>query len=321
MDLYVFGAGASAAEGAPTTQDFLARAYEYLAPDFDPQVAEVWRFLEQVFEVPVEGPHSFAHLPPLDEVISLIDWCLHADQGLGPAYGPAELARVRRGMEHLLCAALDAAQDRRASSAAHSGPHARFARALAQREPGSFVLLSLNYDTLLDDALAGAGLAPDYGLDGEGKGGALLLKLHGSLNWAHCQACDHLEVAREQVAHRLPRVAGLACGRCGNPRLAGVVISPTLMKRYTPPPLGRVFDRALQAVRQARRITFVGYSLPPADVAIHQLIRRGLLSRPGAEPPAITVINHRRSRTLVDRFTRLFGPRVRFDFSGFRGQL
>lgn len=323
MDLYIFGAGASAAEGAPVTRNFLARAYASLAPDFDPQVAEVWRFLETTFQVAIHGPESFTYLPALDEVISLVDWSLHVDQGLGSAYGPAELARVRRAMEHLLCAALDAAQDRQATNP--DSPHARFARALAHRPPGSFALLSLNYDTLLDDALWATGLAPNYGLDNgphsNSERGPLLLKLHGSLNWALCHACDQVEVAREQVAHLLPWVSGLACSRCGSRELSGVIISPTWLKRYTPAPLSRVFDRALQVIRQARRIRFVGYSLPPADVAIHQLIRRGLLARRGAEPPIFEVINHRPSVGVVSRFRQILGPDVRFDFSGFHGQV
>ncbi|MFZ5828014.1 MAG: hypothetical protein ACOY94_27225 [Bacillota bacterium] len=317
MDLYIFGAGASAAEGAPATRDLFAKAFGYLSPAFDDRVALVWRFLEAVFEAPVDRPDAFAALPPVDEVISLVDWSLHVDQGLGE-YDPARLYQVRRAIEHLLCATLDAAQDR--CPRPEEGPHARFARALADRPPGSYALLSLNYDTLLDDALLAAGLRPDYGLD-RPTGGPLLLKLHGSLNWAHCAACDQIEVAREQVAHLLPRVAGLSCSRCGSRRLTGVIISPTWLKRYTLPPLARVCDLALQTVRGARRIVFAGYSLPPADVAIHQLIRRGLLTRLHRERPEIEVINHRPSAQVTERFTRLFGPDVRFDFSGFRGQV
>ncbi len=318
MDLYLFGAGASAAEGAPATRDLFPMAYRDLGPRFDPRVAEVWEFLEAVFQRPVDGPDAFQHLPSLDEVISLVDWSLHVDQGLGPEYDPHRLYRIRQALEHLVCSVLDAVRDRRRPA---DGPHARFARALAARSPGSYALLSLNYDTLLDDALRAAGLSPDYGLEpGESPAGPLLLKLHGSLNWVHCPACDQIAVLREQVAHLLPRSAGLACGRCGSRRLAGVVISPTWLKRYSPGRLTRVFEHALEAVRRARRIVIIGYSMPPADVAVHHLLRRGLLTRPQPEPPKVAVITRRPSETVVDRFRRLFGPDVDFDFSGFRGQ-
>lgn len=316
MDLYLFGAGASAAEGAPATRDLFAMAYRDLGPPFDEQVQAVWDFLAAVFGRQVDGPAAFDHLPPLDQVISLVDWSLHADQGLGPAYDPPRLYRVRQALEHLVCSVLDAAQDRRPGD----GPYARFVRALAGRPPGSYVLLSLNYDTLLDDALRVAGLTPDYGLGPADGSGPLLLKLHGSLNWAHCPACDHIAVVREQVAHLLPRPAGLSCSRCGSRRLAGVVISPTWLKRSLPAPLSRVFAQALEAVRRAERIVFIGYSLPPADLAVQHLLLRGLLTRKGAAPPRVEVITRRPSEATIDRFRRLFGPGVAFDCTGFRGQ-
>jgi len=318
MDVYLFGAGASAAEGAPATRDLFPMAYRDLGPPFDEQVQAVWDFLAAVFARPVDGPAAFDHLPPLDQVISLVDWSLHMDQGLGPTYDPPRLYRVRQALEHLVCSVLNAAQERRRTG---DGPYARFAHALAGRPPGSCVLLSLNYDTLLDEALRLAGLPPDYGLGPAAGGGPLLLKLHGSLNWAHCPACDHIAVVRKQVAHLLPRPAALACGRCGNRRLAAVVISPTWLKRSFPAPLSRIFAQALEAVRRAERIVIIGYSLPPADLAVQHLLLRGLLTRARQGPPRVEVVTHRPSRATAERFRRLLGPAVTFDCTGFRGQI
>ncbi|HLN64800.1 MAG TPA: SIR2 family protein [Symbiobacteriaceae bacterium] len=317
MNVYFFGAGASAAEGAPATRDFFAQAWRLLGPAFDDRVVEVWQFLEYVFGAPVAGPASFDLVPAVDEVISLVDWSLHVNQGLGQRYDPPRLYQIRRHLEHLLCATLDAALERR--NHRPEGPHARFARQLAaQGRPGDYALLSLNYDTLLDDALRDAGLAPDYGF-GERKAGPLLAKLHGSLNWAVCPACG------------LVAVGARACQRCDNRRLHGLIISPTLIKSYEGAHLQQIWDRALACVQQADRLLFVGYSLPEADVAVYHLIRRGLLA--GRRPcPPVTVINHTDStwsegertlhqRSVMARFTRLFGPGVTFDFSGFHGQV
>ena len=317
MNVYFFGAGASAAEGAPATRDFLAQAWRLLGPAFDDRVTEVWQFLAYVFGVPVTGPDSFDLVPAVDEVISLVDWSLHANRGLGQRYDPPRLYQVRRHLEHLLCTTLDTAleqHDRRTR-----GPHARFARQLAaQGRPGDYALVSLNYDTLLDDALMDAGLAPDYAL-GDQRQGVILAKLHGSLNWVVCHACG------------LVAVGARACRRCGNRRLHGLIISPTLIKSYEGAHLQPVWDRALACVQQADRLTFVGYSLPEADVAVYHLIRRGLLA--GRRPcPPVTVINHTNPawseseralhhRAVTARFTRLFGPGVTFDFSGFHGQV
>lgn len=330
MDVYLFGAGASAAEGAPAIADFLARAWELLGPEFDDRVRATWRFLETVFRTPVSGPESFRLMPGVDEIISLVDWSLQVNQGLGYQYDPPRLYQVRRDLEHLLAATLDAAlQDRFREG---DGPHARFVRSLlAAREPEAFALLSLNYDTLLDDALMGAGAGPDYGL-GRRRGGPFLAKLHGSLNWALCPACGHINVADEKVAHLLPYVEGLACRRCGNERLNGLIVSPTWLKNYEGFRLQHVWDQALEYLQQADRVVFVGYSMPPADIAVYQLIRRALLSGRHRDCPEILVINHRgegddpaaarlHEAALAERFTRLFGHCVRFDFSGFHGQI
>lgn len=333
MDVYIFGAGASAAEGAPATQDFFVQAWHLLGHSFDDSVRAVWRFLADVFRAPLTGPEDFAFLPAVDEVFSLVDWSLHVNQGLGPAYPPPRLYQVKRDLERLLCATLDAAVESRAGRSL--GPHARFVRTLLERPPeAAYSLLSLNYDTLLDDALVDAGVSPDYGfrdLDLAARRGPFLAKLHGSLNWAVCPACDQIAIADEKIAHLLPRVEGLLCSRCGNERLDGVIITPTWLKSYSRSQLLHIWDLALECIQQARRIIFVGYSMPPADVAIYQLLRRGLLARRGAAWPIIEVINHHQSGSSPEerrrheeevsgRFTRLFGREVRFDFSGFRGQ-
>ncbi|HEY3365497.1 MAG TPA: hypothetical protein VGK74_10630 [Symbiobacteriaceae bacterium] len=329
MDVYIFGAGASAAEGAPAVKDFLARGWELLAPDFDDRIRAVWRFLETIFRTPVTGPEAFAFMPAVDELISLVDWSLHVNQGLGFQYDPPRLYQVRRDLEHLLSATLDAALQNRFRES--SGPHARFVRALLDAaRPGEFALLSLNYDTLLDDALLGQGAVPNYGLD-PGRQGPFLGKLHGSLNWALCPACSHITVADEKVAHLLPYVEGLSCRRCGNERLNGLIVSPTWLKNYEGFRLQHIWDQALEWLQRADRIVFVGYSVPPADVAIYQLIRRALLAGRHRGWTHVDVINHRpegdpvaahlHEQAVVERFTHLFGRAVKFDFSGFHGQI
>lgn len=320
MEIYIFGAGASAAEGAPATQDFLVRAWELLGPEFDQRIRAVWRFLEAIFCVPVTGPDSFSRLPAVDEVISLVDWSLHENQGLGYHYDPARLFRVRRDLEHLLCATLDAALDSRSHQA-----HTRFVQNLITHSRHSpFALISLNYDTLLDSALSAAGLTPDYGL-GERRPGPFLAKLHGSLNWGLCPACSQITVTRTP--------ATAACSRCANRRLHGLIISPTLIKSYRGAHLQQIWAMAQACIQQAERIVFAGYSMPAADIAIYHLLQRGMLAAGEGRPrPAVHVINHTdpnwsaAERTLHEkgvtaRFTRLFGPHVTFDFTGFHGQV
>lgn len=320
---YIFGAGASAAEGLPGTDGLFAQAFEVLGPQFDRSVRRVWTFLERVFGIRIDGADSFRGLPSVDEVISLVDHCVAEGQGLGHSYGPARLGRVKLALQHLLCATLDAAGD---GAPTHTGPYRRFVEHLAGR--GAPVgLISLNYDTLLDRAVASAGLGPDYGFDRpDWRPDAhtlVLAKLHGSLNWALCPACDRIEVLRGRAT-----MGQVTCSGCGNPRLQELIVTPSLHKRYTSVQLKHVWSLAFDMLRQAERIVFVGYSLPAADMPVLHLILRAMLLQPAR--PAIEVINHGasavaaveagRQRQVRQRFHRFFGPDVRFDFSGFHGQ-
>lgn len=323
MDVYIFGAGASAAEGAPATGQFLLTAWRLLGNQSDPRIGVVWRFLEGLSGRRIMDEGCFEHLPTVDQLFSLVDWSLHADLGLGPDLDPARLRQVRRDLEHLVAATLEASL--RQSGARDAGAHRRLAGALALRSPDRpYALISLNYDTLLDDALRSGVAPPDYGFDqpgcGEGGGkGPLLLKLHGSLNWVHCKACDRVGVTKGDVAHLLPGRRTLTCSQCGSTRLDGLLVSPTMLRHGLPHPLQSVWERAFQTLRRADRLVFVGYSLPAADVAVLHLIQRALLTRCGQARPAIEVINH--SDRTVSHFRRLFGPEIRFDLSGFRGQV
>jgi hypothetical protein len=352
-DIYLFGAGASAAEGAPATSDLLPEAWRLCRGRPDPATLRIWRFLSAVWGQPISTPADFAHLPHIDEVVSLIDWSLQMEQGLGPDYGLRELWGLRQDLTYLIEQTLGAAMAR--GLPAPGGPHERFVGGLVspfgEKPPFGdkvrpVVLFSLNYDTLLDRALKGAGLEPDYGfgrLDlGERRSnlptGAPspspapntipLLKLHGSLNWARCPACDHVEV----LAHPLdPQTGSPSCSRCGCPSLDRLIISPTWLKRYTATQLRHVWDLALEALQFAESLTFIGYSLPPNDVAVAQFLRRALLLRPAGRPLAIRVLNHsqpgtaeaqhQRRRALAERFIRHFGPTVTFNWDGFRGRI
>ena len=334
MEVYVFGAGASAAEGAPATGDLFPRAWALLGAEQDRRIAAVWEFLEAVFGVRIESAASFRNLPAVDDVISLVDWSLQTHQGLGHRYDPPRLHQVRRDLEHLVQETLRASL--RLAVRRRGGPHVRFVRRLVARGAVAHcALISLNYDTLLDQALARAGLMPDYGLPGceSAGGGPLLAKLHGSLNWSFCPACGRVAAPDQPAAVGGTEGAGglNRCLRCANPRLRGLIISPTVHKSYPAAGLQHVWDRALEAIQLADRITFVGYSMPQADLPVYHLVCRGLLTRRRGGRPAIRVINHHRSdlspgqrrlerKALMDRYHRLFGPSVAFDFSGFHGQ-
>ena len=150
--------------------------------------------------------------------------------------------------------------------------------AIANRLYVGDVVISLNYDCVIDDALrrnAGFRFDPDrggYGLDvasgadlwrrsGRGKraqGSIQLLKLHGSLNWSGPAVPLRLRSDPYQ------------------PVANGVIAPPLTNKPVTDPPLSELWRKARTIVGRMRRLVLVGYSMPAADGLVRALLATDL---------------------------------------------
>lgn len=142
------------------------------------------------------------------------------------------------------------------------------------------VVISLNYDCVMDDALrehAGLRFDPDrggYGVavasgadqwrrSGRGKraqGSIQLLKLHGSLNWRGPAVPLNLRADPYQLVAN------------------GVIAPPLTNKPVTDPPLSELWRKARTIVGRMRRLVLVGYSMPAADGLVRTLLATDLSS-------------------------------------------
>lgn len=328
--VYIMGAGASQPEGAPVVIDFLPTAWDLceqglFAVEDRERVERAWEFLRQVYRKPVVGRESFSRLSTLDDVLSLIDFSLQAEQGLHADYGPQQLYDIRTDFYYLISATLAIVLKDKGQL------HYRFIdNILSQLRLGDRVtFISLNYDLLLDAAIVDHGYALDYGLGRAGgpwhqERALALLKLHGSLNWGICPVCDHIEYRADRVQPLLPK--GLDCSLCRCPIRQGVVITPTLLKTYNATELKNIWPLACRAVQQATKLVFVGYSLSPADVPFLQLLQRGLNSRLNQQaPPELHFVtsapDSARQEAFSDRIGRVLDGPFFIDFGGFHGQI
>jgi hypothetical protein len=189
--------------------------------------------------------------------------------------------------------------------------------ALARRLGTIDTVISLNYDCLMDQALrehAGARFSAErlgYGVPiasgasawaGSARGrvpnGSIsLLKLHGSLNWDSAAAPLRLRASVYE------------------PVAAGVIQPPLTNKPIREEPFQSVWKRARTAVRSARRLILVGYSMPVADGLVRSLLSTDLQSVLRevviVEPSDDTRDRH------VEFFTRLADSSKVFVFSTF----
>ena len=172
-------------------------------------------------------------------------------------------------------------------------------------------IISLNWDILLDNALNEALKAKDVGLVGGDyapfgvvdyccyisslnahesrirtglwslgcKGyNVKLLKIHGSMNWLQCPNCQQLFVGFDDklIVPNFP--APKPCRHCqkqGNTSyLRGSLVMPTFLKDLTNFQIKLIWQNAGVEIMEARKLVFVGYSLPHADFEFRQLLSR-----------------------------------------------
>ena len=186
-------------------------------------------------------------------------------------------------------------------------------------------VVTFNYDVMLDYAMRFQGMGPEYWVT-PARPGFLLLKLHGSTNWAVCGECK----ADLQVVSISPVAEGYSlrplfpgdvgsiefamatsvlpktkCARCQKTEvLEPFIIPPTWSKRVAKSPLVRVWTSAVQALKSASQIVVVGYSLPNTDTFFQYLLTLGLASNPQLQ--RVVVVDVDRTEGFQERYRRVF---------------
>ncbi len=206
-----------------------------------------------------------------------------------------------------------------------SGPthHSRLVAAL--RDTGlleNLTFITTNYNTLLDNAIElealsgprGTGSLVDYGFAGlvPREAGEYAeartfkcYKIHGSLNWLYCSACDDLHVtyASDGVMRLIDDPGGALCPTCDTSRTP-IIIPPSYYKDMSNMYLEVVWNQAFRALRDADLCAFCGYSFPDADMHVKYLVKRAQLNRNReVRPLTVVLVNHypRKSRRSDDR--------------------
>ncbi len=330
--VYVLGAGASHAHGAPLTDEILPYALRVVPEqEGDAQRLDrvrgllrgVFHVPQDVFEAPVASLDDLGRearrYPHLVDVLSMVDMALERKESLSTACAPDELRELRSAIEYVIYLALSHSLSGRNPFRSHSGATRALAAAL---EPDS-VVISFNYDVIIDILMASVGqgggeqapldenyrleeddLPIDYGVSFDNAGeprpnARTLLKLHGSFNWLHSRTTGALyygglqkrirmffQDVATQPDQRLPEF--------GEERLKDlqpILVTPTHLKDLNNVHLAILWRRAEQALRKAQQLTFIGYSLPGDDLHIKYLFKRALETQHGGEHPKVTVVD------------------------------
>jgi hypothetical protein len=200
------------------------------------------------------------------------------------------------------------------------------------------VVVSFNYDTIVERALTTLGRRWNHGLRDEvDKAGVTIFKLHGSVDWfAFSRGTANFE--KYESLFRKINVDGVdgdqdarfeLCRLRHRDDLQGVLESvgldlqwenarwwPALggLGLYKPlhrvPGLGFAWAKAGQALATADTIVVVGFSLSPFDTMARLQLASAYLNRTSSEQQRVIVIDPDPWKVVVDRFRKIYGNRV-----------
>lgn len=321
--VFIFGAGASYADGVPLQADILPQ----IIRDEDPQL----RNSDTAKRLRGFLTEHFAHgeqAPSLEEVFGFIEFFIKNELSLSKQWGGKELLELKVDFTKIVHYLIS-------KNTKESRVFKEFWSKIRSVEPEVGVITT-NYDTLVDEAFDSiypeclidycldfvnfrhpdAGIPFDWWTDPKKPTEHFeyssltrikLIKLHGSLNWKYCSCCGQIALTPWQHQYNLKLDSFNSfidsqiteCPFDGN-RLSSLLQMPTHLKTNHNFVFNKLYDEASYLVGNAKQLVFVGYSFPEADVHIRALIRRCF-----SEDGKIIVINKSRAKDLRYRYEGL----------------
>lgn len=330
--VFILGAGASAAVGAPVMAEFLDVAEDLLHAGLTGDDSKAF---ENVFK----GIHalqavyakSYIDSKNLEAVFTAFE--MAEILCTLPGYmEPGKCQKLIFDFKRVIVRTLELTTDIVAGTGLEAAvPYRRFADHVHSRiatTRDSCALITFNYDCALDYALAKAGLRVDYALTGpvDELFRVDLLKLHGSLNWAANSSGSDIRVLppsefdllasltrrspiRSPVSSTTRKKLGL------DPTYAPVIVPPTWAKSMHYHQLASVWRRAAQHLAEAENIIIAGYSLPPTDEFFRNLFALGSIG--SARLRRVWVFDLYPTREMERRYRHMLGRLAESSFRVF----
>ncbi len=331
--VFVFGAGASYADGAPLQKEILPIIMSGKVPDIEnsPTGKMVSEFITDNF---AWDARTRAY-PTLETVFGFLDYFITQDEHLNSKYSNSVIRAIKEGLIKLIHFVISEKTNRQAKV------YHTFWDTIMEHNP-NISILTLNYDTLLEEAFKSsypeAGYI-DYGIyfinyemqeendwvrpnRVQNPAPVKIMKAHGSLNWKYCNCCNQVlltpwDTKINLLAGGLPgnHVPSAGSNKYHCPidgsYLETLIIPPSHIKKISHPIVSQVLNQALREIRLCRKVIFVGYSFPDADVHFKALFKKSLLSQ-----KELVVVNRSISDNLKFNYKSL-SPEVRFTQSSF----
>ncbi len=294
--VFVLGSGFSAPSGAPLTKSVLPQIF--YEKNNCPQIQNLKNWLENTF---FPKKPNWIKTASFEEILSRLDLIRMYRPYPDTDYKELEC------YEELLLACFTGLLTTEKSNA---NPQL-YQNFLDLLQAGDLII-SFNYDLVLEMALQARKIDPDYMLpveyapkycDLQNKHPKLpVLKLHGSINLYFCPSCKRTYFfSHSFTLHPLPGEPRPVCKACYNVsgkcrQLRHLVIAPTLFKSYSLPFMRQLWFLALDRLANAKEVIFIGYSLPEEDILTYQLF--DFAWQMAAPKPGLTIVNGPQAKLL-----------------------
>jgi len=342
--IFVLGAGASRDCGAPLMNDFLDTASRLLSTN---EVGGKREHFERVFKAisSLQAVHSKAQLD-LNNIESIFT-ALEIANVLRklPGFEPDQIPVVINSLKELIVATLERTIDFPTEDRCILPPsnYNKFAELVKYLHTDAYPIykssiITFNYDIAMDLAMLRNGLGPLYGFasDVSANFPTLLLKLHGSLNWAVRSDDGNVQPltlheyflkysyngfekrgsCKIPIGSQLQEYYSKHTEIKVNPE--PVIVPPAWNKADYHQLLSKIWETAAKELEEAEYIFIIGYSLPETDAFFRLLFGIGTV---GDKPlKKVIVYNPDDTGTIEQRFKGMLGPgaMARFEYKSLR---
>lgn len=121
-----------------------------------------------------------------------------------------------------------------------------------------------------------------------------IMKAHGSLNWKYCKCCNQilltpwnteinlskgnfLKYKRPNCADNSKKAYDYLCPIDGT-KFDTLILPPSHVKELSNPIISQIFTEALREIRSSKKVVFIGYSFPDADIHFKALFKKANIS-------------------------------------------
>ena len=277
--VYVVGAGFSAGLRYPLTSDLLMRLWDRIGDyPFKEDLRRVIKFHNPGFDCT-----KFSSFPNVEELLSQ----MMANEQLFDSSRQYEGKFTKKNLKDLQRDFLLEISDwfhEISEKINPSKPRVPWLKAFRDRvRRENAVIISFNWDLILDELLFGRDLDKNnYGFSKKPPEGPILLKPHGSLNWFEGNSGRFLKDSKKillfgevESAHVYAFRKFRAPVSKSDREYTPLIVPPVYLKNFEQPVFKKLWQNCTEYLSNAKKIFFLGYSMPAADLHAQFIMRCG----------------------------------------------